>query len=96
MLGKLPVPGRPTSLDYSRARAFVLAVGAGGGCLDIFFSHLSLLFFLPFSGRRPDIDGNIVSKGGKPKTTNQPTFELFIFLCFLQLPPRLELYPSEY
>ena len=44
MLGKLPVPGRPTNLDYSRARPIVLAVGAGGGCLDIFFSHLSLLF----------------------------------------------------
>ena len=31
-----------------------LAVGAGGGCLDI-FSIISL-FFLPLSGRRPDID----------------------------------------
>ena len=33
-----------------------LAVGAGGGCLNIFFSRLSFLFFLPLSGRRPDID----------------------------------------
>ena len=33
-----------------------LAVGAGGGCLDIFFSRLSFLFFLPLSGRRSDID----------------------------------------
>ena len=33
-----------------------LAVGAGGGCLDI-FSLVSLsLFFLPLSGRQPDID----------------------------------------
>ena len=24
-----------------------LAIGAGGGCLDIFFSRLSFLFFLP-------------------------------------------------
>ena len=44
MLGKLPVPGRPTNMDYSRARA--LAVGAGGSCLNIFtlvyhFSFLS-------------------------------------------------------
>ena len=31
----------------------VLAVGADGGCLEIFFSHLPLLFFLPLSGRRP-------------------------------------------
>ena len=46
-LGKLPVPGRPANLDYSNARASALAVGAGGGCLDIFsliyhFSSFSL------------------------------------------------------
>ena len=35
-----------------------LAVGAEGGCLNIFFSRLSFfsLYFLPLSGRRPDID----------------------------------------
>ena len=56
MLGELPVPGRPANLYDSRARASVLAVGAGGGCLDI-FSHLSFLFFLSLqSERRPDID----------------------------------------
>ena len=33
-----------------------LAVGAGGGCLDIFFSSIISHFFLPLSGRRPDID----------------------------------------
>ena len=34
-----------------------LAVGAGGGCSGIFFlSSISSLFFLPLSGRRPDID----------------------------------------
>ena len=32
------------------------AVGAGGGCLDIFLSSVVSLFFLPFSGRRLDID----------------------------------------
>ena len=31
LLGKLPVPGCPTNLDYSRQGPFVLAVGAGGG-----------------------------------------------------------------
>ena len=36
MLGKLPVLGRPTNMDYCRARPIVFAVGAGGGCLDIF------------------------------------------------------------
>ena len=33
-----------------------LTVGAGGGCLDIFLSSVISLFFLPLSGRRPDID----------------------------------------
>ena len=33
----------------------VLTVGAGGGCLDIFSSIISL-FSLPLSGRPPDID----------------------------------------
>ena len=37
VVGKLPVPGRLTT-GYSRANA--LAVGAGGGCLDIFFSFV--------------------------------------------------------
>ena len=41
-----------------------LAVGAGGGCLDIFFSLVyHFFFFLPPSGRRPVIDRNTVSKG---------------------------------
>ena len=34
----------------------VLAVGADGGCLDIFFSHLSFLLSFSLSGRRPNID----------------------------------------
>ena len=34
----------------------VLAVGAGGGCLDIFLSSIFSLFFLPLFGRRSDID----------------------------------------
>ena len=49
MLGKLPVPGRPTNLDYSRAGPIVLAVGAGGDCLDIFLPSFTSLFFLPLS-----------------------------------------------
>ena len=33
-----------------------LAVGAVGGCLDIFSLVYHFSFFLPLSGRRPDID----------------------------------------
>ena len=36
MLGKLPVPGRPTILITVGQGPTALAVGAGGGCLDIF------------------------------------------------------------
>ena len=58
-LGKLPALGHPTILITVGQGPTALAVGAGGGCLDIFFSHLSFilpLLFLPLSGRRPDID----------------------------------------
>ena len=48
MLVKLPVAGRPTYLDSSRARATALAVGAGGCCLDI-FSLVYHFFFLSLS-----------------------------------------------
>ena len=51
VLGKLPVSGRPTNLDENRT-----GVGAVGGHLDIFLSSMISLFFLPLSGRRPDID----------------------------------------
>ena len=63
VLGKLPVPGRPINLDHSRARASALAVGAGWVVWTFVLSHLSVLFFLLLSGRRPDIDRNTVSKG---------------------------------
>ena len=33
-----------------------LAVGAGGGVWTFFLSSITSLFFLPLSGRRPDID----------------------------------------
>ena len=56
VLGKLPVPGRPTYLDYSRARAYCACSRCGGGLCGPFFSHLSILFFLSLSARRPDID----------------------------------------
>ena len=36
VLGKLPVPGRPTLWITVRQGPTALAVGAGGGCLDIF------------------------------------------------------------
>ena len=35
VLGKLPVPGRPTIWMIVGQEPFALAVSAGGGCLDI-------------------------------------------------------------
>ena len=57
VLGKLPVPGRPTIWITIGQGPTALVVGAGGGCLDIFtlIYPLSVLF-LPLFGRRPDID----------------------------------------
>ena len=46
VLGKLSVLGCPTNFDYIIGQwPTVLAVGAGGGCLDIFslVCHISLL-----------------------------------------------------
>ena len=62
VLGKLPVPGRPTNLDNSRARTYCACGRCGSGLFRHFFSRLSFLstiislFFLPLSERRPDID----------------------------------------
>ena len=44
VLGKLPVPGRPTNLDKSRARAYCACCRCGWGCLDIF----SLIYLFSF------------------------------------------------
>ena len=64
------VPGRPTNLDNCRARAYCICtrcrcvcVCVGGGVWTLFLSYSFSLFFLPLSGRRPDIDRNNVSKG---------------------------------
>ena len=43
VLGNLPVPGRPTILDYSRARACCACNRCGLGLFGNFFSHLSFL-----------------------------------------------------
>ena len=56
VLGKLPVPGRPTIWIIVGQGPTALAVGAGGDSLDIFLWSIISLFLLPLSGRRPDID----------------------------------------
>ena len=56
VLGKFPGPWYPTIWMTVRQGPTALAVGAGGGCLDILLSSTFSLLFLPLSGRRPDID----------------------------------------
>ena len=54
LLGKLPVPGRPTIWMVVGQGPIALAAGAGGGCLDIF------TLFYPFSPLSPSlVDGPI-------------------------------------
>ena len=48
-LGKLPVPGRPTIWMIVGQGPIALAVGAGGGCLDIF------ILLYPFSPLSPSL-----------------------------------------
>ena len=45
VLGKLPVPGRSTNLDYGRARAYCACSRCGWGLFGHFFSDLSLFSF---------------------------------------------------
>ena len=49
VLGNLPMPGRPTNLDYSRARAYCACSGCGRGLVGHYFSHLSFLFSFSLS-----------------------------------------------
>ena len=48
-LGKLPVPGRPTNLASSGARAYCACSRYGRGLFGRFFSHLSPLISLSLS-----------------------------------------------
>ena len=49
VLGKLPMPGRPVIWITVRHRPTSLAVGTGGGCLDIF------ILIYPFSPLSPSL-----------------------------------------
>ena len=76
VLGISSSAGASYNFDYSRAGPTALAVGAGGGCLDIFYSQLSFLssFSLPL-GDGP-IETEILSQRAVKPKTNQPSFLL--------------------
>ena len=56
VLGKLPVPGRPTIWMIVGQGSIGLALGAGGVVLTFLLSSVLSLLFFPLSGKRPDID----------------------------------------
>ena len=49
VLGKLQVPGRPTTLDKYRARAYCVCSRSGWGLFGYFVSFLSFLFSFSLS-----------------------------------------------
>ena len=74
VLGKLPVPGRPTIWMIVGQGPIVLVVGAGWGL----FGHFTLRYL--FSPLSPSLGGGGGGGGGIlsqmaviPRTTNQPT-----------------------
>ena len=68
VLGKLPLPGRPTNWIIAGQGPTALAVGAGG-MVRTFFSHLSFLFHSLSGGGGYRLQYCL--KG--PLNTNQPT-----------------------
>ena len=71
VLGKLSVPGRPTSLDDSRARAYCTCSRCGWGCLDIFPLVYLFSFLSPSLGDGPILTEILSQRAIKLKTTNQ-------------------------
>ena len=72
VLSKLPVPGRPTNLDKSKARAYCACSRCG--LFGHFFSRVSFLFSFSLSLEDGPIYTETLSqRAAKLKTTNQQT-----------------------
>ena len=74
VLGKLPVPGRPTIWITVGQGPTALAVGAGGGCLDIFALIYPFFPLSPSLWKMARYRLKYSQRAVKPKT-NQPTIE---------------------
>ena len=73
VLGKLPVPGRPTIWITVGQGPTALAVGAGGGCLDIFTLIYPFFPLSPSLWKTARYRLKYCLKGPlNPKSTNQP------------------------
>ena len=74
VLGKLPVPGRPTIWITVGQGPTALAVGAGGGCMDIFTLIYPFFPLSPSLWETARYRLKYCLKGPlNPKPTNQPT-----------------------
>ena len=74
VLGKLPVPGRPTIWITVGQGPTALAVGAGGGCLDIFTLIYPFFPLSPSLWETARYRLKYCLKGPlNPNPTNQPT-----------------------
>ena len=71
VLGNLPVPGRPTNIDYNRARAYWACSRCGWGGKDIFTLIYPFSSFSLSSGDGPIWTQILSQRAVKPKTTNQ-------------------------
>ena len=87
VLGKLPVPGRPTIWISVGQGPIALAVGAGGGGLDIFTLVCPFFPLSPSLWETARYRLKYCLKGPfNPKPTNQPTARLsFLFSFSLSL-----------
>ena len=73
VLGKLPVPGHPTIWITVGQGPTALAVGAGGGCLDIFTLIYPFFPLSPSLWETARYRLKYCLKGPlSPKSTNQP------------------------
>ena len=81
VLGKLRVPGRPTIWITVGQGLTVLAVGAGGGCLDIFSLVYHFSFLSPSLRETARYRLKYCLKGPLPsKTSNQILYSFFHYL----------------
>ena len=87
VLGKLPVPGRPTIWITLGQGPIALAVGAGWGCLDIFTLVYPFFTLSPSLWKTARYRLKYCLKGPlNPKTTNQPNLygkQLFTWLSLI-------------
>ena len=72
VLGKLPVPGRPTHGKILGQGPTALAVGAGRVVLTFLLPSVVLSSFSPILGDGPIWSEILSQRAIKPKTTNRP------------------------